>query len=292
MATTVLGLKTFTASDPVDYNEINDNYNKIDNGVKTALKGRAAQNLLDNSDFTNPVNQRGATTAKLGKYFIDRWNTEAFHSGPSITIDSNGLTLLPTTGSTAGIFQNIPDYEKRKGKIHTFAICVGNEWKCVPFTMGNFGVGYQIHGLYFFSVERQNILIRNNSSDNPAPITIQRAALYEGSYDANTIPAYQPKGYAAELSECRRYYKVIDVNVAPWLFEGTTIRRYYVGYEPMRTVPTVDVSGLKEYGIWTDLGSAIDPYNIKNNRVLLNATSETTSTRLYIGGSIALSADL
>ena len=59
MATTVLGLKTFTASDPVDYNEINDNYNKIDSGVKTALQGRAVHNLLDNSDFTKPVNQRG-----------------------------------------------------------------------------------------------------------------------------------------------------------------------------------------------------------------------------------------
>ena len=59
MATTVLGLKTFTASDPVDYNEINDNYNKIDNGVKTALQGRAAHNLLDNSYCRNISNQRG-----------------------------------------------------------------------------------------------------------------------------------------------------------------------------------------------------------------------------------------
>lgn len=215
MATTVLGLKTFAASDPVDYNEINDNYNKIDNGVKTAFQGRAAHNLLDNSDFTNPVNQRGATTATLGKYFIDRWNTEAFSSGPSITIDSNGLTLLPTTSSTAGIYQKLPDYEKRKGKIHTFAICVGNEWKCVSFTMGNFGVGYLIHGLYFFSVDNQNILLRNNTSDNPAPITIQRVALYEGSYTADTLPAYVPKGYAAELAECQRYYRQMSYPVIP-----------------------------------------------------------------------------
>lgn len=162
----------------------------------------APHNLLDNSDFTNPVNQRGATTATLGKYFIDRWNTEPFPSGPSITIDGNGLTLLPTTGSTAGIFQEIPDYEKRKGKIHTFAICVGNEWKCVSFTMGNFGVGYQIHGLYFFSTDSRNILIRNNASDNPSPITIQRVALYEGSYTADTLPAYVPKGKHVEMLNC------------------------------------------------------------------------------------------
>ena len=52
MATSVLGLKTFAASDPVDVNEVNDNYVKIDNGVKTAMQGRAAHNLLDNSNFS------------------------------------------------------------------------------------------------------------------------------------------------------------------------------------------------------------------------------------------------
>lgn len=168
-----------------------------------ALKNNVpAHNLLDNSDFTNPVNQRGATTATLGKYFIDRWSTEPYPSGPSITIDSNGLTLLPTTSSTAGIYQMLPDYENRKGKVHTFAICVDNVWKCVSFTMGNFGVGYLIHGLSFFSVDNRNILIRNNTSDTPVPITIQRVALYEGSYDANTLPAYVPKGKHVEMLNC------------------------------------------------------------------------------------------
>ena len=146
--------------------------------------------------------------------------------------------------------------------------------------------------MYSITDETIEIQLAPNGGSSSGSISVEWAALYEGAYDASTLPAYQPKGYSAELAECRRYYKVIDVNVAPWLFEGTTIRRYYVGYEPMRTAPTVDVSGLKEYGTWTDLGSALNPYNIKNNRVLLNATSETTSTRLYIGGSIALSADL
>ena len=31
------------------------------------------------------------------------------------------------------------------------------------------------------------------------------AALYEGAYTADALPAYQPKGYAAELAECQRY---------------------------------------------------------------------------------------
>ena len=32
-------------------------------------------------------------------------------------------------------------------------------------------------------------------------------ALYEGSYTADTLPPYVPKGYASEFAECRRYYK-------------------------------------------------------------------------------------
>ena len=175
------------------------NLEKMENGI---IAGQGAKNLLVNSDFRNPVNQRGATTATLGKYFIDRWGTEPFPSGPSITIDSNGLTLLPTTSSTAGIYQMLPDYENRKGKVHTFAICVDNVWKCVSFAMGNFGVGYFIHGLAFFSVDNRNILIRNNASDTPVPITIQRVALYEGSYTADTLPSYVPKDKHVEMLNC------------------------------------------------------------------------------------------
>ena len=257
--------------------------------------------MLDNSDFTNAINQRGATTAQLGKYFIDRWNTEAFSSGPSITIDSNGLTLLPTTSSTAGIFQKIPDYEKRKGKIHTFAICVGNEWKCVSFTMGNFGVGYQIHGLYFFSVDGQNILIRNNSSDNPAPITIQRVALYEGSYDASTLPAYQPKGYAAELAACMRYYQQYNTNGMSAVGNsesGITYIRCPLQV-PMRTAPSFVQSSV---GMWTTYSGTTNKtevftfYASNPQCVHLKCTSDTGSAYQLViatnNAAMAFSADL
>ena len=35
---------------------------------------------------------------------------------------------------------------------------------------------------------------------------IRHPALYPGEYTAEPIPEYQPKGYAAELAECQRYY--------------------------------------------------------------------------------------
>ena len=39
-----------------------------------------------------------------------------------------------------------------------------------------------------------------------ASVDVQWAALYEGSYTADTLPPYIPKGYGAELAECQRYF--------------------------------------------------------------------------------------
>lgn len=247
----------------------------------------APHNLLDNSNFRNPVNQRGAAEATMGKYFIDRWKVEPFSSGPSITINSNGLTLLPTTSSTAGIYQTLPDYENRKGKVHTFAICVDNVWECVSFTMGNFGVGYRIHGLDFFSTDSRHILIRNTSSDNPSPITIQHVALYEGAYDASTLPAYQPKGFAAELAECQRYYKKIRINVA-YSYNNIFTASFPIN---MRITPTVNLIKFDAYGkaIVSDMtGCALE----RNANEILYAVLPTCLDYQVGGLSMELSADL
>lgn len=37
-------------------------------------------------------------------------------------------------------------------------------------------------------------------------VVVEWAAFYEGSYTADTLPPYVPKGYGAELLECQRYY--------------------------------------------------------------------------------------
>lgn len=291
MATTVLGLKTFTASDPVDYNEINDNYNKIDNGVKTAMQGRAAYNWLDNSNFTNPVNQRCQTQKSENGYFIDRWTNYAgsqeLVAGGVQTTASGNTAYLSQYIESAVLHDGVYSFAaKVNGSVHIRVIRIsGTTITTVSNAEAGFKGGY-LNAIYANS-GRFEFMLRVEDGNS---IVTEWTALYEGSYTADTLPAYVPKDN--ELAECRRYYKVIDVYVAPWLLESTTMRRYYVGYEPMRTAPTVDVSGLKEYSIWTALESAINPYNIKNNRVLLSANAETTSTRLYIGGSIALSADL
>ena len=218
MATTVLGLKTFAASDPVDYNEVNDNYVKIDNGVKTAMQGRAAHNLLDNSDFRNPVNQRGQNAYKFDNgYTIDRWKLHWSGDG-NITVQDGYITLYRETYN-AYLFQFPEKVEKMVGKTYTVAAKVryngfigwidstqrthcdsvhSNDWLVVTHT---FTVGSATSDLGPAGVEI-------GTSANLS-FELQWIALYEGAYTADTLPAYVPKGYAAELAECQRQYIIV-----------------------------------------------------------------------------------
>lgn len=223
MATTVLGLKTFAASDPVDYNEINDNYNKIDNGVKTALQGRAAHNLLDNSDFRNPVNQRGKTSYSASGYTIDRWYLYDPNKDGKVTINNGYISLTGGSGAVS-ISCRFPKGFLDANKTYTARICDN---------LGNINST----GLYFYdSFTSFEVSAGAGETKN-----IAWAALYEGAYDASTLPAYQPKGYAAELAECQRQYFPVfqsETTYAYWTKADGDTCKIYIPSPKMRVNPT------------------------------------------------------
>lgn len=179
----------------------------------------APHNLLDNSDFTNPVNQRGATsyTGEASKltYTIDRWNTWATYAKTEVTASGLKMTGIDGTGYIAQLFEK-PD--KMVGKTYTLAAGMSNGTilcgtATVPSTTQtkeyyisavvssdtNPGLRLQVAG--DLSRVRFQFAISNGKA-----FTVAWAALYEGAYTVETLPAYQPKGYAAELAECQRYY--------------------------------------------------------------------------------------
>lgn len=130
------------------------------------VKKAAPRNLLDNSDFTNPVNQRNASgTVSTSGYFIDRWKLV---SG-SVTISEDGLVL---NGEIAQILEKAPNASV---------------------------VAVASNGMATFD-ESTNTFRLTGSGE-----VVSWAALYEGEYTAETLPEYQSKGYAAELAACQRY---------------------------------------------------------------------------------------
>ena len=221
MATTVLGLKTFTASDPVDYNEINDNYNKIDGGVKTALQGRSAHNLLDNSNFADLVAQAGLNGAHGSTaYIADRWK-----SGNATATANSGYTTISSTEKAGRIVQMLPAAVAGKTVTAAAKVASANTIYFGVYYIQNSVSKYinnsfvSPNGVIMVSgtipADATNIEFRIYTSyiDGGGSCNVYWASLYEGAYTADTLPAYQPKGYAAELAECQRYYLPLNIQL-------------------------------------------------------------------------------
>ena len=203
------------------------------------------RNLLDNSDFRNPVNQRGITygATQNNGYTIDRWYYEqsAGAGNGYFGLTEYYVSLLAPSDGYSQMYQNLENYAKLKGKNVTFAARVnrGNVEKivCVAFTLGSVDVGLNLFedgNLKLYSVDGMNILIRATGAEEFQFIW---AALYEGSYTAETLPPYVSKGYTAELAECRLYYRPQQMYCL-YCYSGGYAAG--INFEPMRpgVIPT------------------------------------------------------
>lgn len=157
-------------------------------------------NLLDNSDFRNPINQRGQTTYSKA-YTIDRWSL-LYNDVSTLNVTSDGLKF--TSGS--GDCWLLQRFERplKVGAPYTFAVQYADGTKDVISVNVEEASAYRQGAHCIYSISNAHFAIVGR--DIPNGIVIQWAALYEGAYDAETLPAYQYKGYAAELAECQRYF--------------------------------------------------------------------------------------
>lgn len=151
------------------------------------------RNLLDNSDFRNPVNQRGQQSYTNNAYTIDRWQ-----------IWNGSLSIADGYITVDGMYQFL---ELPLDKVYTFAVCrddgnitVVSGSPSVPVGVANDGMTINITNLAGYA----EVVISGNKN-------VVWACLYEGEYTADTLPEYQYKGYAVELAECQRYYEKTDL---------------------------------------------------------------------------------
>lgn len=217
-------------------------------GSGIAVEGRkistaaAPYNILDNSDFLNPVNQDGisSVTASAWTRIIDRWR--AFSQSGTAKLQADGILI-------SGDFSqpiSVSDSAKYNGKTLTFAAKIGGSVYCVSFSVNLDGsyhedsVATPYGRIYIVvgSAKDLAVLIRNNTGS----AVVEWAALYEGAYTIDTIPAYQPKGYAVERAECLRYrekVRVIGV-ISKGSYDGSVFR-FGVNYSEKRAIPTISI---------------------------------------------------
>ena len=195
----------------------------------------APRNLLDNSDFSNPVAQAGLNGLHGStKYVCDRWiswNADA--------VFENGCM---TTGSPCD--QRVSRTVIDLAKTYTAAICLSDG--TIKAASGTFAAGFGSYPLGIYCMKADEalgyVIVRLNTGNS-----YRWAALYEGSYTAETLPEYVPKGYAAELAECQRYFFRFDARVnAAYIpcIAGTTQIAGFLFPTAMRIVPTMTIEEL------------------------------------------------
>lgn len=186
--------------------------------IAAAERKAFPRNLLDNSDFRNPVNQRGLTAYTTAGYAIDRWTKS--YSRPLTTVQDGHITLENTDANYSYYFmQRLPVGTLMVGKTYTAAIQLhdgtilsealalasDSEVSSQTFSQGirlclDIGTTYDFFALRFSPL---------------CAIDVDWVALYEGAYTAETLPEYQPKGYGHELLECQRYFQIRSTNNVP-----------------------------------------------------------------------------
>lgn len=165
----------------------------------------APHNLLDNSDFINPVNQRGETSYTDNGHTIDRWRDT---SNATTIITEKGLTLRNnSTSSDAYWYQRIPANALTSGKVYTMAINVEGVVYCGHAVIDSTATAtfYGANGLYLSCTGLTSDsywTIQITLSAKKSFSYVRWVALYEGAYDTSTLPSYVPKGKHVEMLNC------------------------------------------------------------------------------------------
>lgn len=181
----------------------------------STMNSASPRNLLDNSDFRNPVNQRGITSSTANaEYVIDRW-----FIGDIWTVGACGFSQYDgSIAFTQGLFQRMTvSKDQIAGKTYTLVLKKSDETMLVfPITLPTEIVSGKDHPCVCNNVtgvlrywDGIGLEVRFETAK---AISCVWAALYEGEYREETIPEYRPKGYGAELLECQRYYQICSTN--------------------------------------------------------------------------------
>lgn len=283
--------------------------------IRSAIGAQATpRNLLDNSDFTHPIAQAGIGGLHgAAAYAVDRWVRT---DGATVSADANGLKIVSDkTNWVAGIRQRIE--AKRFADVMTFAVRGVFPVACRLFVY--IGSGTTNFGTAYFqgdAAERTlvlkltkpdgltgdevvNVYISPDTGSTGTAAVVRWAALYEGEYTAETLPPYVPKGYAAELAECLRYYRRITATNET--FAGYAARGVAYAFIPLQTMrikPSLVPSGKFYYTLGNTqrtTTATATAHSANVNRAIIKCA--ITETGILTGtispqGDIDISADL
>ena len=224
----------------------------------------------------------------------------------------SGGVRTTASGNTAYFSQYVESSVLRDG-VYSFAakvngsICIrvirisGTTITTVSSAEAAFEGGY-LNAIYANS-GRFEFMLRVEDGNS---IVTEWAALYEGAYTADTLPAYVYKGYAAELAECQRYFqqvKLANGYLTAYAFSSTSART--VLFIPRMRIPSPSVTTdntlpLLEGSTRYEVTGLTLTYAGSNNYNFTLTTSGLTEGKIYpifpnVGAfpaTLSISADL
>lgn len=253
-------------------------------------------NILDNSDFSHPVNQRGETEyyGSAGNT-IDRWRST---SALRVTVNEGYVSIKNDSNGFYGFSQffdpNIiqlkqDDVYTVACKLHDGTILCGT----VTITDNEYDKAFTTAGgttaRFYYSTNKFLFMVAPNDELN-----IEWVAIYKGEYTADTLPEYQPRGYIVELTICQYYFRVVR-NASGYVSASNAyiFAPYYMRISPTATV--VDIGSVRTQGKSVTPTSVSDVTRYIGEGVRLTMPGEYGSANhaaaLY-NAKIWLSADL
>lgn len=194
-------------------------------------------NLLDNSDFTNPVNQRGAGSyGGAGIYSIDRWKLWGGYNVDSHTLTFQSANAVSVAGLNACLLMQ-REAGISVGEMLTLSASVNSTVYKKAITITGGETAYNMGAFYFICGYNSDsaffeIAITSGS------ISIEWIKVEKGKV---TTP-YVAKDYSVEIVSCLRCYwkSAMPVNIYKTT-AGDYFRNTVYFPVPMRITPTVNI---------------------------------------------------
>lgn len=226
---------------------------QIDYNALANLPTISNPNLLINSDFRKPVNQRGQTTYKSSAgdwsrvYTIDRWNMQ---NGSTCTVNSASITLQGNTAASGtSCFCQIIDgalpadtytvQVKVKSISNGGALSITNSASQQVLSQ-NLSVGVNT-----FTVQNVAVFFVSIDLGANSKVELEWIKLEQGA----TATAFSPRSYGEELALCQRYtyawFPADHYTLAYHIFKSDTNNINFSVQLPvtMRSTPSLQVLG-------------------------------------------------
>lgn len=257
-------------------------------------------NLLDNTNFKNPVAQRGSGSFQLDwKYCIDRWVLLGdYNVGThTLTFDAGNQTSRFGLDAISYMRQGL---EKLDSGTYTLSAGVGGNVYSHSFVVGSTVASQAWNmGTFYFTYEKfsgQNTqwfgfgVVPGTSS--PGSVALDWIKLEAG----DTATPYVPKSYGDELAECSRYFISAVGYGTAGIVNNPGFRCFIPTPVMMRGVtPTVTVKTTDNVvfgGTFKALNTSATGAQRFKNGILVNIGTATTGVTNTPGIAYGLTVDI